>query len=270
MNLSPSPIAVRPRFGQISFLNSLPIVLPIERGCIHLDADFYNDEPAKLNAAINANQLDVSAVSSFYYLQNKSLVLVPGISISCIREVGSVFLFSKIDPSQLGNSIIQVPKTSATSVALLKVLLAEKYSISPQFITEPRHNKTDASCLFGDEALQAETSWSNEYQRYDLGTWWHELTDLPMVFGLWVATKAWCANNPQSISGLSSALRNAVAIGLGEKFEEVLSEAHKRSGISIDRLTTYYKGQLSFDLSDKHLNGLNTFRDLCLKHHLLS
>jgi chorismate dehydratase len=266
-------IVTCPRFGQISFINSLPIVLPLERGKVSLDAEFFCKEPGELNAAIQANQLDVSAVSSFYYLQNNSLVLIPGVSISCLNEVGSVLLFSKRDPQLLKDSTILVPKTSATSVALLKILLAEKYGASPRLITqltEHDGNGCDAACLFGDDALASDAAWSKNYQRYDLGSWWRELTGLPMVFAVWVATQNWSNSHPQSIDTISSALQESAHIGLAEMFNDVLSEANHRSKIHTARLTKYYKEQLNYDLGQEHLKALETFRELCVKHKLLA
>lgn len=179
-------------------------------------------------------------------------------------------LFSKKDPSQLGNSTILVPKTSATSVALLKILLAEKYDITAQVITETNHNGYDAACLFGDKALLSDAEWSKNYKRYDLGSWWRELTGLPMVFAVWVATQAWHSANPQSIDKLGAAFQNAAAVGLGQMFDEVLAESNRKTGIPIAQLTKYYKEQLNFDLSEQHINALNLFRSLCIKHNLLA
>lgn len=263
---------VHPRFGQISFLNVLPVVLPIERKCVQLDAEFCYDEPAQLNKALDAGALDVSAVSSFYYLQNKELDLVPGISISCLKEVGSVLLFSKVHPAKLGGAGVAVPASSATSVALLKILLAQKYGVGAELIRIAsgfEESGVEAVCVFGDHALEVDVEWSKHYQRFDLGTWWHELTGLPMVFGVWAASKSWSQKNPGAIDYLSLALAKAAGLGLGDMLDDVVAEARRRCKLTAERLKNYYLRQLSFDLSADHLEGLKTFQRLCHKHGLL-
>lgn len=126
-----------PRIGQISFINALPIIVPLVSGRIELDAEIFHDEPGHLNRALDKGMLDISAVSSFHYLNRKGDSLIPNISISSHSEVGSVFLYSKADIRQLNGKPIAVPITSQTSVALLKILLLESCSVAPEIVAVP-------------------------------------------------------------------------------------------------------------------------------------
>ncbi len=260
------------RLGQISFMNSLPVVLPIERGYVPLDAEVVLASPARLNALFAQGALDIGAMSSFYYLSQDNLTLVPGLSISCLGPVGSVLFFARVSPPELSGKKILVSSQSATSVNLLKILLLEHYGVEPLFIAcdEPDLVLADVSgaLIIGDRALGLDEVWEGRFYRQDLGQWWHETYDLPMVFGLWAARSEWVEGNPEKFEEISAALVLAKKLGLSELFASVLSESGRRSGLSQSRLEGYFRGQLNFELSQGHFSGLSLYRSLCAKYNL--
>jgi predicted solute-binding protein len=185
-------------------------------------------------------ELDVSAMSSFFYLQKqKELSLVPNISISCLGPVGSVLFFSKEEPAKLNGKIIQTSSSSATSVNLLSVLLAEQFGVRPKFIASPEPDldkpEVAAALLIGDQALSLE----------------------------------WRQERPFEFDRIADALVHAKNLGLGRRFNEIIDEAAKRSGLARGELTIYYKRQLNFDFTERHAAGLDLYRKLCEKHGLL-
>lgn len=272
ISFSPSP--AQTRLGQISFINVLPIVVPMEKGYVKVNATTYNADPAALNRKVMRGELDVSAMSSFFYLQkSKELTLIPDVSISCLGPVGSVLFFSKEEPANLNGKIIQTSASSATSVNLLAVLLAEQFGVRPHFISTPEPDLTKAevagALLIGDQALQFAKDTDGTYINLDLGQWWMQQFHLPMVFGVWAARNEWRQQAPFEFDRVADSLSAAKRIGLGQRFNEVIDEATKRTGMTRGELTIYYKRQLNFDFTDRHAAGLDLYRKLCEKHGLL-
>lgn len=264
---------LRPRLGQINFVNCLPVLLPLTSGHIDLSADITEDTPANLNSGYSTGSLDLGAMSSFYYLSNeKELVLLPGLSISTRAEVGSVLFFSK---SQIKDGCrIVVPAASATSVALLRLYLATVHAVKAEIVSSAKpdlsRGEIDAALVIGDRALTVDATWSEKAERIDLGEWWSTNFDTPMVFGVWAARKDWFAANTDTFERLGSDLRAARDLGLGSLFAQVLDQAHGRTSLSRKRLERYFLRELDFSLAKEHFKGLSLFRDKLKEHSILA
>lgn len=263
---------IRPRLGQINFVNCLPVLLPLTSGHVEINADITEDTPANLNSGYTSGELDLGAMSSFYYLSNEEdLVLLPGLSISTKAEVGSVLFFAK---DQVANGCrVVVPASSATSVALLKLYLATVHSIKAEIFTNARpdlkDSSYDAALVIGDRALTVDGQWSENAERIDLGQWWSTNFKVPMVFGVWAARKTWRDGNFETFEHLSAELRTARDLGLGPLFNDVLQQAEKRTALSVHRLERYFLEELDYSLDDEHLAGLSLFKEQLTKHAIL-
>ncbi|MBI4533269.1 MAG: menaquinone biosynthesis protein [Candidatus Melainabacteria bacterium] len=263
----------RPRLGQISFINSLPVVFPIEQGQVELAANVVYGTPSMLNDAYVQGSLDIGAMSSFCYLSEGCFELVPNLSISSEGAVGSVLFFSKVSPDKLGGVRIAVPAASATSVNLLKILLLEQLGLMPEFVVEEAPNLEDplvsGALVIGDLALEVDGVWSNKYWRADLGQWWLSQTGLPMVFGLWAARSNWVKANYESFSLISQQLLASKQMGLTTLLPMIITAACARGKLSAQRVKRYFQQQLCFELGTRHFEGLELFRRLCSKYGLL-
>jgi chorismate dehydratase len=263
----------RPRLGQISFVNCLPVVLPIERQHVSMDADIVMETPSRLNALFDEGKLELGAMSSYYFLSKRNLTLCPDVSISCRGAVGSVLLFSKCDPSKLSSGRVVVSAQSATSVNLLKVLFAEQFGRWPETVAHLRPDLDDehfdGALVIGDRALEVDQDWSQRYIRIDMGEWWHQRYELPMVFGVWAARPDWVDKNHYRFAELSRTLWTSKQIGLTRRWKDTLFEAKRRTGLSLSRLDRYYKQELNFDFDVEHGEGLSLYQELLLKYDLL-
>jgi chorismate dehydratase len=265
---------VLPRLGQINFVNCLPVVVPMRRSDWQHKAEVFYATPSDLNYAFAQNKLDIGAMSSFHYLLNGTLQLVDGLSISSDGAVASVMCYSKKPLGELHNACIAVPTSSATSINLLCLLLLEVFGAVPQLtytespnIDDPRF---DAVLVIGDQALKAELLWSKKLVRADLGEWWRIVTGLPMVFGVWAAGKEWAARNPEQFVSIADSLRSAAASGLSSDLEAVIAEGCSRTGMSTQRIHQYFTRDLNYELTDRHLQGLARYGELCAKHGLFN
>lgn len=265
----------RPRVGQIDFSNCLPVNLPFARELAKfgLDLDLFADNPKNLNQLIKAGMLDMSAVSSYFYLSTDNLTLVPGLSISSLDNVGSVLFYYRDKLEAIVDKPITVPDSSATSIKLLALLLAIETGKKAVFKSAeyPEKNACDHGgfLLIGDRALIKDAHLAEKYQRIDLGNWWWQNFQLPMVFGLFVADDDFVKTRQVEFEKIAEALQNARDIGLGDMFEEVLELAGAKTSVSRDRLERYYLKELNFELSDDHIRGLNKFKTLLVKFDLL-
>ncbi len=264
---------LRPRLGQINFVNCLPILLPLTSGAVAIEADITEETPANLNSGYSSGALDLGAMSSFYYLSNQAnLVLLPGLSISTRKEVGSVLFFSK---GAIENRCkIVVPASSATSVALLRLYLQTVHSVQADIVAGQKPDLTesaiDAALVIGDRALTVDQEWSKSAERIDLGQWWSTTFKTPMVFGLWAARKDWMAANINQFERLTAQLQEARDLGLGSLFDQVLDQSEKRTALSRKRLQRYFLEELDYSLADEHLKGLALFKEQLDKYSLLT
>jgi chorismate dehydratase len=269
--ITPAPQPTnKPKLGQICFANCLPIVLPFQHGLIDLAADTTFASPAELNALFAAGQLDVGAMSSFYYLSQNNLELLPDVSISCTGSVGSVLFFGKHNQiAKVDTYKVSGSKQSATSINLLRILFHKEFGFIPEIIPDPTPSLQDSeingALVIGDKALAVDAEWSKSFDRIDLGKWWVDTYKLPMVFGVWAARQSWARDNKNAHSSVVEAHRQAREIGLTSHFKAVLQEGHSRTGLSAERLSTYYLQELDFRLTPDHLRGLDLFRKLCLE-----
>ena len=174
------------RIGFISYLNAYPFYYPFQ---------FLKDEeltglqlivkrPGVLNSMLRSNELDISLISFMEYAKNSDLYeLVPGIGLSSKGYVDSVKLFSKVPMSELNGHNIHTTNASATSVAVMEILLKENgvtdYTCAPYEVSEGIPDRT-AALAIGDEALTEDTH-KFEYV-YDLGEMWNKLFNRNIVF----------------------------------------------------------------------------------------
>ncbi len=264
----------RPLLGQISFINALPVVLPIEEGTVPLWATCVAAPPGTLNTWLKEKRLDAGAMSAFFYLEHAGeLELFDGLAISSKGAVGSVLLFCAGETDELKGCDIAVPDSSASSINLLRVLLKEVHGIEVNLVPyrkpDFRAAERGGLLLFGDKALTSDLELSMRYNRIDLGKWWHDLSGLPMVYGVWGACREFVSAHEDHFLDMGEALCAARDEGLGASFPRVLAEAQRRTGLPLGRLEQYYCRDLDFFFNDAHKEGLRLYETLCRKHGLI-
>lgn len=263
-------------FGQISFINALPVVLPLQESRISIDAELVFANPAQLNKKLKDGELLLGAMSSFYFLEDGGFDLFSDISISGSGQVGSVLLFAKDELKDLDGKLVTVPDSSATSIKLMQSLLLEELGVRPRLVLDSEHEakmsttEVRACLVIGDKALAFDHTEGKQFQKTDLAQWWYRYYQLPFVFGVWGARKQWVAENKALFASISRSLSEARILGLGQMLEQVITEANARTKLSRERLRSYYLDDLNYLLTDKHMDALKLFKDLCIKHKLLN
>jgi len=249
----------RPRVGKVRYINCEPVYSGIEEGAVEAGCDLIEGTPAELNRMLGVGDLDVSVISSLAYAQAPGdFRLLADLAIACDGAVGSVLCVSRLPLQDLDGERILVTPESLTSVYLLRLLLQQSYGVRPVYLRAEEFPAGVAAGLYiGDPALRA--GHARRYpHRLDLGQGWKELTGLPFVFALWAVREEFYRANPEPTRRLHRALLASKAYSLG-RVEALSAAVHDRVGISEEACLNYFRKQLSFDLTPRHLEGFEQF-----------
>ena len=250
------------RVGEINYSNCIPIFYTLKKRHQCADYTFVQGIPSELNQLISDGRIDISPSSSIEYAINPERYLIlPELSISSIKKVESILLFSKLPMEELNNKTIALTKASATSTVLLKILLKRLYGYRNTFINteeslEEGLKKYPAYLLIGDEALNANINKKGLFV-YDLGELWYNLTGKPFVFALWLIRKEAALSERRLVSQFYKDLLASKK----EAYNELVNIANNidaHNNIGHERLIKYWQ-TISYDLTRKHIEGLLEF-----------
>jgi chorismate dehydratase len=113
---------------------------------------------------------------------------VAGFCVACVKQAGSLFLYSTKPIEALQGAHIGITDEAATAPRLLHVLLRLKYQVQPAAYVslDAPH---DAFLLIGNRGLRQRRGAPGFPHTYDLGAEWHAWTGLPFVFSRWMVRK---------------------------------------------------------------------------------
>ena len=263
------------RIGRIPFANLFPIFYTLDREFDCSSYEFVDGVPSQLNLMLRDGTIDLSPSSSIEYLLNPGMYgFVDGISVSSRGPVGSIFLFSKRPIEQLEGCRICLTSQSATSVALLDILLSRFYGVNftSEVSESPESADTDAFLLIGDQALKHKSIINNQDKKlpgfrspllaYDLGEIWYETTNLPFVFALWIVRTGLYDKLDarhdlyvRFVGDLMKAKEESL-----KNLPEIARHSPMKAFMSEGEIIAYWN-MLDYDLSGEHKKGLYLFRD---------
>ena len=179
------------RVAAVSFLNTIPLIDWFEKTGDERIA-LSRALPSLLAGMLANGEADVALLPVVEIFRGASGGMLPGTGIACRGDVDTVKMFYRGDPSGLMS--VAVDRGSRTSVALLRILLAELFGIQPEFTEiEPRPDwrpdEGQGALIIGDRCFEYEKTLrekgETDVDGYDLGGAWHQLTGLPFVFAAW-------------------------------------------------------------------------------------
>lgn len=217
--------------------------------------------PAALADRLRAGTLDVGLLPTIELQRIPGLSIVAGLGIAATAEVRSVLLVSRGAPSDIGS--VAVDENSRTSVALLRLVLAERHGVEPRFVpAAPRVEEMladhDAALVIGDPALFVDRE---RYRVTDLAAEWKALTGLPFVFAVWAVAPG-CAH-----PDVADLLAASYAAGAGD-LDRIVEQASAESGLDAVAMRTYYSENLRYELGLAELAGIAEFHRRAARHGL--
>lgn len=270
-SISAAPI---PHVGHINFLNCQPLTYSYLQCGYHRGLRLIMAVPSTLNKAMTNNQLQVSPMSSFAFAKiSDRLLMLPNLGIVADDDVLSIILVSKCPIEKLDGKEILLTAQSATSHCLLKIIMQKAYHCKPLYQTEkldpykPLAKGETADLFIGDDALYIRHHEEEGLYYYDLGRQWKKLTDMPMVYAVWAATKDFAADYPEQLAMVYSRIRGGFDNG-NDKIQAVTDMVIDKKPFTREQLLEYFT-VIKYDVQKKQLTALKKFYTLAYECGLL-
>jgi len=249
------------RIGAVSYLNTKPLVYRLAELAPQHELVF--DLPSRLADDLAAGRLDVALIPSVEFFQHSDYTIISDACIACRGPVRSVKLFSRVPLESIRT--LALDEGSRTSVALVQILLRERFGLAPQLIpfaidARPETIAADALLMIGDRAIRPPHG--PFVAEWDLGDVWCRWSELPFVFAMWVAGKSSgfsVQGSGAQLDELAMLLNQARDMGVAS-VEEIAAAEHATVGLSYNECLAYLRDHLHFFLGSQELAGLQLFQ----------
>ena len=171
----------RVRVGAVTYLNARPLIVALAE--VDPRLEIVIDLPSRLADALAAGRLDVAMIPSIEYARHPGFSIVSDACIACDGPVRSVKLYGRVPVEDIHT--LALDEGSRTSAALARILLKERFGVTPRLLPLPigaalDDAPADAVLLIGDRGM-APAGGAFEFV-WDLGEEWSRWTGLPFVF----------------------------------------------------------------------------------------
>jgi chorismate dehydratase len=246
------------RIGSVSYLNAKPLIYGLERD---ERVELHLAVPSKLLDGLREQRYDVALLPVIDYQRMEGLRVVPSGGIGSDGETLTVRIFSRRPMEQIER--LACDTDSHTSVALARVLLAERYDRRPEFVDlrAEAAGGYDALLLIGDKVVCEEPR-GFPYQ-IDLGQTWKETTGLPFVFAVWMARVG------VELGDLPEKLKTAKRAGL-QHVDQLVEQFAVPRGWPAEVAQRYMTAHLKYDVGSRELQAIRLFHRLAAKHGVLA
>ncbi len=253
----PTRVADVRRVGCVSFLNAKPLIQGLEN---RADLVVRFDVPSRLLGDLEAGEVDM-ALCPVIDLQRsvQPLRIVPVGGIGCHGKTLTVRLFSRVPWSEVRE--VYADTDSHTSVALMRVLLAEMFDLTPQVVDyDARQHPTPTGLptdpqtvlLIGDKVVTAEPPIEAYPHQLDLGEAWLEHTDLPFVFAVWMA-------QPNATLGELPQILTRTRLANAKQIDAIVARHAAAHGWPAELATQYLGHWLRYDIGPTQLQAIDLF-----------
>jgi chorismate dehydratase len=212
--------------------------------------DLVEDYPARVAEMLLSDEIDVGLVPVAIIPKLVDPHIISDYCIGAEGPVASVSLFSEVPVDKIEKVLLDYQ--SRTSVNLARILLRDFWKVSPELVNADqdyiaRIGGTTAGVVIGDRvfAQRARSAYD-----YDLALAWQKMTNLPFVFAAWVANK-------RIDEEFINAFNQAKSYGLS-----MIAEVVKENPFTLYDLETYYRQNISYELTADKKEGLHLFLKL--------
>jgi len=239
------------RIGAVNYLNSKPLVYTLAD--LAPGAEIVYDVPSRLADGLAAGRLDVALVPSIELFRDPAYTVVSDACIGCSGPVLSVKLFCRTPAAEIRS--LALDEGSLTSVALVRILLKERFDLAPQLAPLPigatvDDTDADAVLLIGDRAIQSADDRFAEV--WDLGEQWVRWSGLPFVFAMWIGRRG---SDLATLGGILAAARDAGVANLAE----IAGREAASVGMTVPQCLSYLSDNLHFFFGPREQQGLELF-----------
>jgi len=253
--------------GVVPYLNALPLYRTLETsGAVQLRRVV----PSQLAPYLASGECDAALIPIVDHFRGAGAAVISDACIGSNGPVRSVLLFAR-QPTRHIKSVA-VDTSSHTSVALLRVILADGYGIQPPFVEHAPDLSAmlethDAALLIGDNALEAVPEATRAgLAILDLGAAWTlKLTRKPFVYAAWVTRRGLTRDASGELSTLLSEARDA---GL-QDLEGIVRANPIPTRLEPEQVEDYLRHAVNFYFTDEARAGMEEFRQRCFKHGLI-
>ncbi|MEX2214400.1 MAG: menaquinone biosynthesis protein [Phycisphaeraceae bacterium] len=243
--------------GCVSFLNAKPLIDGLESGS---DPLVKFDVPSRLLQDLETGEVDIALCPVIDFQRSRvPLAIVPVGGIGCDGPTFTVRLYSRVPLK--GLRAIHVDTDSHTSIALLRIVLAERYNLKPRLIDYDARERVadnrvvespEAMLLIGDKVVTAAPSQEDYPHQLDLGEAWHELTGMPFVFAVWMSRQ-------EANLGEVPAQLSRVRIANEARIERIVDRYAPPLGWPRDLAMRYLGEWLKFAVGPRELEAIALF-----------
>jgi len=243
--------------GSVPYLNAKPLIAWFQSPeGKRSGVEVVYDVPSRLARMVEAGEVACAMASSVELFRHADWKAVQGIAIASTGTVLSVRLFSKVPVDRIRS--LALDTSSLTSSALVQVLFARWWQVSPRYIPLPPDldrmlEQADAALLIGDKGMLA---CSEGLFVTDLGEEWYRWTGLPFVWALWLG-RAENITPP-----LVDCLHRAREWGLAH-LESIVQQEATRLNIDESLVRHYLCDIMQYAMTDAHEQALNRFAHEC-------
>lgn len=245
------------RVGSVSYLNAKPLIRGLED---QARVDLQLAVPAMLLDGLQSGQFHVALLPVIDYQRMPDAVIVPSGGIGCDGHTLTVRIFSRTPIEQIKTLACDIE--SHTSVALARIVLAERFGIRPTF-ADLAETVADAQAmlLIGDKVVLREPP--GMAHQLDLGQAWKDLTGRPFVFAVWTTRAG------TDLGNLPELLIQARHRGLAD-LPKIIAEHAVPRGWRADLALKYLSDYLKFEIGSAQLDAIRHFHELAAAHNLIS
>jgi chorismate dehydratase len=202
-------------------------------------------------------------VSSYAYAINpEEYQILADLSISATGPVGSVFLFSELQPEALDGQSVLLTGQSDTSIRLVKIILEEFFLVNPRYTIgdvygdQAKTSGASAVLAIGDDALRLKNEKRFPVQ-LDLGEIWYKNTGLPFVFSVCAVRESFLTEQPETARAIRSTLINCREQG-ALRMAEICDRVARRIPMDCEACSLYLMG-IEHDLPPLKIEALERF-----------
>ncbi len=245
------------RLGVVRFLNARPIV----KGLDALDQWVVKPAaPSGLIGLLAGRNVDLALCSSIDLMSAPfDVAWLPVAPLACDGPTLTVRVFSRKPIDEVTR--IHCDTDSHTSVALLRVLLAEVWHSSPTLVPLSDAGEVEAALLIGDKVVGPSSDVDAWPYHIDLGEVWQAHTGLPFVFAVWMGR----ADDEERIRRAGRVLDRQLRLNR-HRLEAIVSQEADCHGWSTEAAQTYLAHHIRYEFGAREHEGLRTFLGRCVAH----